>query len=618
MTELTKQCFPVMDSSDIESKIMAHTFAIQQDFIENKPTTYVLNSILEAVIRITNSDYGFIAQVSDEYFIPIATSGIDYSNHKMDNNMTLVDNFNKFMETTNKLNSDKLVKFIPITDNIIIGLISSNKLHLIPDYDTVFEPLMIVCRALLKKNNTEKCIEIEKGSIISYIAHELRTPLTNIMGSIVLLKESTNEKIRQEYINIIEQSNSEFVSIINDTIDYSKLLLDKIKLKTTPVILKDVINSTCNILKDQLKSKKINLKYHINKVPSVIDIDGIRFQQMMINIISSVINLLLSGGKIKLYFSLLLSHLIIKIKVSAPDNVEYSLGAANQRFVEDIHKDLSNKLQSRESVKIYAGIDLGLEIAKKLINLFSGSISIDKDPLIAIKLKLNTKEDLVKLVRNRDIIILSSNVKIRICMFVCLKNMQMNCTSVSTIEEAEYMMQRSSKFILFTDNIDMLDRSDGKTDDNIIYMDNWNIDDIENTNLVCNKLHNIFVIDKSNVSILVVEDNKTNRHIIIQILNVLGWTNYNEAENGQDALNKLASHNYKIVLMDMNMPIMDGKTATLQIHKLYGKTNRMPYLIALTANDDYIDFYIDKMNGYILKPITSMKLLDDQLRQYKN
>lgn len=594
-------------SDDLESKIMAHTFAIQQDYIKGEPITHILNSILEAIMLITKSSYGFIARVTDKYFIPIATSGIRIEEHSLDNKLSLMENFNLFMKKSTESNIYQMVKFISISDDDVIGLISSDKLHIL-DNEQILEPLIIVCRETLKKYNEIKKVEIEKGSIISYIGHELRTPLTNMIGSIILLKESTNEKIRQEYLKIIEQSNSEFVSIVNDTIDYSKLLLDKIKLNTSSSILKDIITDVIQILDGQMQQKKIKCRYNIsNDVPKNIKIDSIRFKQLLINVISSVLGLLSTKDKIKLIAHREKKYLLVTIKINT----------SSKNKNKDIYKQLLDKLKPRDTEKIYAGIDLRLRIANKLIDLFNGTISVNEDPLITIKVKLNMdlneeRINLDNIFKNRDCIILSNNTKLRIALYICLKKLKINCFSFSTIEETDYFIEQSDKFLLFTDN----DHFDGKSNE-IIKTNEWAIYDIKTTDLVVDKIYKKFSIYKPDINILVVEDNETNRRIITGFLNMLGWTNYNEAIDGSDGLKKIKAKHYDIIFMDINMPIMDGKQATMNIHKMYDKSSiKKPYIIALTANDDYVDFYREKMNDFILKPITNIKVLENVLQKY--
>ncbi len=587
---------------DIQAKVVAHTISIQQDYIQNEPVSKVLNSILKAIILITKSDYGFIMRVTNTHFIPIATSGIQCNIQSIDANLTLSSNFDLFMKKEEAIGNDQIVKFIRVSEDDIIGLISSNKLYKVPEYENVFKPLIIVCKASLEKYNVEKEIEIEKESIISYIGHELRSPLTDMRGSIIILKNSSTNKIHDEYlkyIKIIEQSNSKFVSIVNDTIDYSKLMIDKIKLTMKPVILQNTIDSVLQILRNQLQQKHITHKYIIKRdVPTTITMDGTRFQQILINILSSIISILHDNDHITITISLL-DYLTISIQVNSKND--------------QVFENLSQRMESRKTEKIYAGIDLGLKISKKLIDLFNGSMIVGIDPLVTITLKVtssNISINLKQIFKDRECMILSGSTKIRMALYIRLRGMDINCYSFSSIEETSFALTQADKFILFTDtDIDYKEK-----EGIIVKTTDWNVEDIKNTNLIVDCLNKKFIINKSDIRILVVDDNDTNRHIITKFLELTGWTNYDEVNDGSLALKELARSKYHIVLMDMNMPT-DGKTTTMKIHELYGD-DHLPYLIAITCNDDYIEFYDRYMKDYIIKPIQDEVILDNVLKKY--
>ena len=112
----------------------------------------------------------------------------------------------------------------------------------------------------------------EKGTLISYIGHEFKTPLTNCIGFIQLLKHSKNDEQKKKYIHLIEKANIQLVSIVNNTIDYSKLLLNKLKLCENKCNISKCIHESINIVKESLSDKK---KISISEIYSRI-IPGIK------------------------------------------------------------------------------------------------------------------------------------------------------------------------------------------------------------------------------------------------------------------------------------------------------------------------------------------------------
>ncbi len=122
--------------------------------------------------------------------------------------------------------------------------------------------------------------------------------------------------------------------------------------------------------------------------------------------------------------------------------------------------------------------------------------------------------------------------------------------------------------------------------------------------------------NKTNINILLVEDNKVNQLVIIKMLNKLGYT-VDLANNGKEALIKLETKQYNIILMDLQMPIMDGLTATKQIQEKFTKENR-PKVIALTANSIYKEkqaCFDAGMDDYMTKPI-DLSILKSVLVKY--
>ncbi len=591
-------------TEELRTSIVSHTIAIQQDYIQDKPVTSILNSILKSVILITRSDYGFIARITSTHFIPIATSGITCNKYDMDTNLTLSDNFNLFMKDAERIGDNQILKYIPISDNDIIGLISSNKLHEIPSSESVLEPLMIVCKAALKKYVTESQIAIEKESIISIIAHGMRTPLTVLMGSVVMLKKyASNKQVHKEFnkiIRAIEQSNSDLVSTVNDTLDYHKLLNDKIKLMPKSVILQDIVLNVKRIVQSQLDKKNINLKCNISRlVPNRINIDSDRFQQILIDILINIMDLLSSNDSIRLWIAKKTKYLYIMITVSTQNTT--------------IFKQLNSE-------SMYSGINLGLRISKKLIDLFEGTIVFDEDT-VTIKLKLVTtdnKIDIDQIFKNRECIVLSTNGRRRIALILRLKNLGISCHSCPSIEEVKFLLIEFNKIMLFNDtqfdsNSDYKNSGQHIIDISTI---KWSIDEIKHTNRVCCEINKKFTFNKAEIAILVVDDTETNRMIICEFLKLTGWINYDQASNGKEALDMIKKKRYNIILMDMNMPVVNGKIATMKIHELYYGTDNIPYLIAVTCNDEYIEFYKKYMNDFIIKPIMNEHIIDNVLTKY--
>ena len=136
--------------------------------------------------------------------------------------------------------------------------------------------------------------EQEKGTLISYIGHEFKTPLTNCIGFIQLLKHSKNDEQKKKYIHLIEKANIQLVSIVNNTIDYSKLLLNKLKLCENKCNISKCIHESINIVRGSLNdNSKISINYNVDdKLDEYIQIDENRLKQLLINVLLSILNII--------------------------------------------------------------------------------------------------------------------------------------------------------------------------------------------------------------------------------------------------------------------------------------------------------------------------------------
>lgn len=600
---------------DIKHKILLHTFDIQQSFLKGTHPDRILKSILETIILLTNSEFGFIAKVTDTYLIPVATSGISCNKKNMDKEISLSDNFKSFMADLEESNADCVYEYLPISNGELIGLISSNALHKHDNFKDLFNPLVVVCKAALHKYMDNERIEIEKGSLISYIGHELKTSFTNVIGSVILLKKATSNKVKNEYLEIIDKSNTGLVSIINDTIDYANLLLKKFKLEYNQCNIKKIISKSIKILQDSLTQKNIFIIYEVEEsISHIIETDCVRFQQIIINILFSILKIIECNRNIKIYVSKI-DNQTIKLAIN--------LNGGKINEIENVREKLRSKLElSKYDEHMRGSIDLQLQIAQKIAGLFDGFIEVPHNSNateiinVTIKVDLNINcdvNDMKDIICGKKCIVLSNNFELRINLCMILEANGISCSTLTSIKELKYLLKKyKDTAIIFTDI-----KIDEFTNSNIIIdINKW---DIVN-NLTSNYINKIikfnFNKDKPNINILVVDDNANTRLIITNFLNILGWNKYDTANSGNDAVIKASNTFYHIILMDINMLVMNGITAIKLINNKYMNFDEKPYMIALTTYPDELKFYSDIIDAYICKPITDINQMEEPLQTY--
>jgi len=633
-------------------------FRIQQDFIScEKDTNELLKLLLNLFINLTkkyNPDdliQGFIAIVSDEYIIPINASHKSYKKIFINYELNLNDNFKLFMKNSNK-NENSL--YLPIfsfntdvdTDvndiNSVIGIIGSTNTYKIDEMQKVFEPIVIVCGAVLRKKFIEENLDIEKGTLMSYIGHELKTPLTSAVGFTQLLKHSKSNKHKKKYINLIEESYTELISTVNNTIDYSKLLLDKIKLNYSAYNVEECISESVNIIACVARKKNIKITYNVDQsLTGNINLDSDRFKQLLINVMTSIVSIIggYNSNSVKEKSTILIN--CIRISMNKFDKfdklcVRISLDNKSSLNIEEIRERLSDKMETPGSnKKIYEGIDLNLQIAKRLSKLFDGMIKIENHNYVLlciylIKLKkLDTQNMSEDLLDNRHCIILSEDVDLRLSIYSNFESQDISCSSFSTLKELGYFIKKMNKenksnigflssFILLTDF--KLPSELALNINNIVDISDWDMEKIETEEFIVSEIIKIINKNKNYVKILIVEDNNSNRTIISAYLDILGWKNVTIVNNGKEAVDVVtesykSKKDFNIIFMDINMPIMDGITAFNLIKNIYSlcdKQNR-PYVIALTA---FSHTDSGEMDDHISKPIIKISQLETALQKY--
>ena len=211
-----------------------------------------------------------------------------------------------------------------------------------------------------------------KSEFLANMSHEIRTPMNGILGFIKLLRKSKPSREQMEYIDTIEKSANNLLSIINDILDISKLEAGKIKLKGVDYNLRECIEDAISLLAPSAHEKQINLVSMIyNDVPLRLQGDVTKVRQIVINLVSNAIKFTEQGNVV--IRTMLEDEYddTVKIKISVADT---GIGINNK----DIHR-LFNTFEQIDSspTRKFSGTGLGLAISKTLAELMEGEIGVD-------------------------------------------------------------------------------------------------------------------------------------------------------------------------------------------------------------------------------------------------
>ncbi|XGV98539.1 MAG: response regulator [Leptolyngbya sp. BL-A-14] len=213
-----------------------------------------------------------------------------------------------------------------------------------------------------------------KDEFLANMSHELRTPLNSILGLAEALMEdvfgSLTDKQRQ-FVQTIEQSGQHLLELINDILDLAKIESGKVELGLQAVSTQSVCESSLNFVKLQAQKKQIRLSYEADETIAEIEADERRLLQVLVNLLSNAVKFTPEGGQVKL--SVQMNHLQQAVEFQITDN---GIGIAPDNLThlfEPFHQ-LDSSLSRR-----YNGTGLGLSIVKRIVDLHGGSIRVESE-----------------------------------------------------------------------------------------------------------------------------------------------------------------------------------------------------------------------------------------------
>jgi len=484
-----------------------------------------------------------------------------------------------------------------------------------------------------------------KNDFIAMMNHEIRTPINAIMGMSHLILESRLTVSQRSQITKIKDAASILHTLVNDILDHSKIEAGKITIEKIPFDLNAMLDDIANIISHKADEKQLDLIFDVDQsVPNKLIGDPLRLFQILVNLLNNAIKFTNQGSVILRIRGQQISRLNLKISFEIIDT---GIGIAP----ESLKKLFDSYVQANETIsRNYGGTGLGLAICKNLISLMGGSIQVQSTPnqgsTFSFDIKLYSDfeyekrhyhlptEDLL----SKNGLILDTNLTSIEVLTRGLEYFHYEIKKATNSVDALNALKNYFIDIVFIDTRIVLPGEFKKELQNRIKNDNlklvWIGEDIKKRGgITLSKPYTQLTIFNTILSayghldqeekeydsskklkenlkkfagetLLLAEDNEINRSIIRGLLSGTNITMVT-AENGKEAVKMVElNSNISVVLMDIQMPIMDGFEAAKIIRQDHEK-NFIP-IIAITGNtfeNDIQNISSSGMNGHISKPI---------------